>query len=751
MDAPRRSQVSFYKRNASFIISEPVLHELEKEAQILEAPFYKRKKLREGLNETWEAEEAALARDAEPGLEALRRACETVQRSLTRLADLAVPGLLGKVEAQQQRVGKALDALGSARSALDIRDFGAAGARVDEATRELWSLGGPIVVALNAVLSQAAIGKEARVQLTENGEARKEIKLSLTEIRSRETPQVLLVTLGKLHTLEAEGFEIATDILAGQVRGQDHIKKAAVGRENTLRVFSPQELETFDDVGGLEDVKDQLRNTIGAILDRPDVAAKYRVVHNGILFHGPPGTGKTLLSRALAGEYGMRYIRFSPAAIASVYMHEAASNLSRLFALAKENVPCLLFLDEVDAVASSRDDQPSADHREVVTQLMNCLEEYRTVPGLVIAAATNNIDRLDPGLREGRFDAKIHIPLPDPDSRKDVIHVHLKRRSETVDWDEVDLDEMSRITHGRNAAALESFVTLAAQSALRMNEKITQKTLVEAIHSREASDRLSLDEPVPWSDVVLDEETLEQVLDILNAFSRPELARSLGVKPPAGILLHGPPGTGKTTIAKAMATEVQASFYEQSAADLLSKWAGESEERVAKLFSKARANRPSIVFIDEIDGLLRIRRNDSANPWEERVVSQFLGELDGLGSAEGVLLVGATNRPDIIDPAVRGRRLSPIEVGLPNAAGRERLLEVLCRNVNLAPDVDLHELALTTEGLSGADLKRLRDQAGMKTLSRAARNDTVDEVAITMKDIKAALESQRAKSSLVQV
>jgi transitional endoplasmic reticulum ATPase len=474
------------------------------------------------------------------------------------------------------------------------------------------------------------------------------------------------------------------------------------------------------------------------------------VVHNGILFHGPPGTGKTLLSRALAGEYGLRYVRFSPASIASAYLHEAASNLQKLFETARDNTPIVLFLDEVDTIAGARDDQPSTDHREVVTQLMNCLEDYRAVPGLVITAATNSLDRLDPGLREGRFDAKILVPLPDAEARKEIFRVHLKGRSDAVDWGAVDLDELARLTRDRNAAAVESFVTLAAQAALGARRAIVQADLEAAIRARGGKDRLSIEEPVTWDDVVLPEDTQERLLEIVNVLLRPDLARDLGVSMPAGVLLFGPPGTGKTTIAKAMASEIEASFYEHSAADLLSKWAGESEEKVAKVFARARANKPAIVFIDEIDGLLRTRGSDGAGAWEERVVSQFLRELDGIHHGEGVLLVGATNRIDIIDPAVRDRRLTPVEVGLPDGEGRLRLLRVLCRNVKVAPDVDLKALATRTEGMSGADLKRLRDSAGMKALSRAARGGPSEPVAVTASDLVSALQELRTRSTLVQ-
>jgi SpoVK/Ycf46/Vps4 family AAA+-type ATPase len=746
-----RPEISLYRRTAAHITTRKVLHPLEKEAAISAVPFFRRKRVKAQLEAEWHREESAAAREATRLIEVLREAVDALSASLEELGGLKLPELLGKVEGEQIRVKNAHTQISSALGALQQRDFGAAGAAVDGATRELWLAGGTLVVALNQSLAQAAIGREHRGRLEANVAERRSAQANLEKTRREQGTIAALEVAARVYKIEAEGLSLATEILSSQVR-QTTAPKAKVGREGSLRVIPPQELEMFAEVGGLEEVKEQLKSTIGAILERPDEAVRYRVVHNGILFHGPPGTGKTLLSRALAGEYGMRYIRFSPAQIASSYIHEAAVNLQRLFELAQDQVPCVLFLDEIDVIASPRDDQPSAEHREVVTQLMNCLEEYRAIPGLVIIAATNNIDRLDPGLREGRFDAKIFIPLPDPEARREIFRVHLERRGEAVDWDALDFDELVRLTASRTGAALEGFVTLAAQTALKKGHPIKQEDLIEAIHQREGKDRLPLEERVTWQDVVLLDDTREQLMEIVNAFSRPDLARSLGIRPPAGVLLYGPPGTGKTTFAKALATEVEASFYEQSAADLLSKWVGESEERIAKLFSKARANRPSIVFVDEIDALLRQRSADSAAPWEQRVVSQFLKELDGLVAGEGVLLVGATNRIDIIDPAIVGRRLVPIEVGLPDAIRRIKILEVLCKHVALERDVNLKAIAAESEGLSGADLKRIRDIAGMKALNRAASEGGGSKpVTVTMADFATALDSLRNRSSLVEV
>lgn len=748
-------EVSTYRRNAGRVTSAVVLAPREKQAMLDALPRLKRHRLRSELEAQWQREDQAARDEAQPLLRLIREPVTDLREALTGLAGLGVPELLGKVEIELQHVRAAQEHLDAAVEALKRFDFGAAGVAVDECEREMWLVGGHAVVAMNKVLSQAAVGREFRARLEENVAERRQAKTQLDHVRRDGDRVRIAETAGRLRLLEADGYRLATEILSGQVRAtNDKAGSAKVGRENSLQVLQPSDCETFADVGGLEDVKQQLRDTIGTILERPDEAARYHVVHNGVLFFGPPGTGKNLLSRALAGEYGLRYIRFSPASIASGYLHEAAANLRHLFELARTNAPCLLYLDEIDTIASDRSDQPSADHREVVTQLMVCLEEYRSVPGLVIAAATNDLDRLDPALREGRFDAKIQIPLPDPNDREDVFRVQLTKRGESVDWKTIDLKELARLTSGYNAAALDTVVSLAAQAALKAKKPIAQALVTKVIADRGGQQKLALDDRITWDDVVLAEDVQNHVMDLLAVFSRPEVARELGVRAPAGIVLHGPPGTGKTTIARAMASQVSASFYEMSAADLLSKWAGESEQKVAKLFARARTNRPSIIFIDEIDALLRRRSADSESKWEERVLSQFLRELDGLKGGEGVLLVGATNRLDTIDEAIVGRRLEPIEVGLPDAEARLRLLKNLCRDVRLAKNVSLRALTSSTEGMSGADLKRLRDTAGMRALGRVTRGNSAASktpVSVTMADFRDALDARRSQSSLAEV
>lgn len=750
----RHPEASLYRRNAARITAREVLHALEKKAEVVKVPAFKRAARKE-LAERWAKEERLASQETTALLDDIRGSVQELSAALDALETVRVPELIGPIETEQQRVKVALSHLDDAADALGENDFGTAGGAIEEAERELWLIGGPLVVTLNGALQRAAVGKEQRQKLEGNLAERRQAKVHLEAAGS--SPDKLLAAAA-LRRLDAAGLRLAAGILANQVRGdKSDVATASVGRENTIRVVPPQELETFSDIGGLDEIKEQLRATVGTILERPEEAARYRVVHNGILFHGPPGTGKTLFSRAIAGEYGMRYLRFSPATIASSYVHEAAANLRRLFDLAKDNAPCVLFLDEIDTVAGDRSEEPSSDQREVVTQLMICLEEYRKVPGLIICAATNSLDRLDPALREGRFDAKIHVPLPDREARAEIFRVHLQHRGDAVEWDGINFDDLADRTQSDNAAAIEVVVSLAAQRAMQASESIGQAHLVTAIEERGGKDRITVEDRITWDDVVLGDETREQLMELLTVFTNEEMARRLGVKLPAGVLLYGPPGTGKTTIARAMASQIQASFYEQSAADLVSKWAGESEQRVAKLFERARANRPSIIFIDEIDALLRRRTADSDSKWEERVLSQFLRELDGLRGGEGVFLVGASNRIDVVDEAIVGRRLVPIEVDLPDAIGRLQLLRLLCRDATLAKDVKLRELASLTEGMSGADLKHLCNAAGMKALTRASRAGNNGggaddgEVAVVAADFKAALEAQRARTSLVGV
>jgi transitional endoplasmic reticulum ATPase len=726
--------VGAYQRNAAAVTDRTVLPPHDgKQAEKARGLFRRREpeaaQPQIDHNARAEAEEVLVAYDG---------CVQALRSSLAQLSILKSPRLLGKVEEEQRRIEKVADSLHEARGALQAGDLSLCGKAVQDAHRQLASVGEQLWVVLNTELSQAALTRDKKETLETNLAERRAAQEAVAEARKRSVRAGILAA-ASLHSLAAEGFALAAEVLSRHSRPVTRRAQPPVAN-GEVQAVPPHELEDFSMIGGLEEVKYHLRRTIGTMLERPAEAARSGATPNGVLLYGPPGTGKTLLARAVAGEYGLRFIRLSPAAIASPYQHEPARKLRQIFARAAESTPCVLFLDEVETIAARREGLSSPDQRELVIQLLDSLEEYRQVPGLVIMAATNMLDHLDPALREGRFDSRIAIPLPDIEARKEILSVLLEQHPNTA-WDTIDLDGLAERTSGRSGAALAALVAGAAQRALGHGGPLRQADVMAELEGRSGQDRAqTVQDPVYWDDVVLPEATRQRLNEILLLFQRPDLGRQLGVRPPAGILLYGPPGTGKTTIAKALATEGKASFYEQSAADLLSKWVGESEQQVSRLFTRARNNRPSIIFCDEIDAVLKRRSNDSSAPWEERVVSQFLRELDGLHSGEGVLLVGATNRLDIIDEAIRERRLVPIEVPLPDAAARAKLLQVLFRDVRLGPDVDLDEMAEHSEGMSGADLKALRDSAGMKALSRAARaGDTSMEAALRREDFVAAL------------
>ena len=745
-DAARDPRVVQYHRQAAVLTHAGLLHPLEKESALGAIPVWRRKAARQELESQWEAVEAQAAAEADGLITRYEDATAQLDRALDRLRTVVHVRLRGKVMDEKTRLARTRTLLGEVRQFMQQRDVGGAGRSMQAADRELWTFGGQLIVALNAELQSSAYSRELLQQLATNQQQRRQARTEIERVRERQGgPQALLASLTD-YLLMADALELVARALHQPVVDQEVSSRShRLTAANAVTVVQPQDLERLCDVGGLEAAKEEIRGILDAHVGLREEATRYGVHRASLLFHGPPGTGKTLLARAMAGEYGMRYLRVTPATIASPYQHERATTLTRVFSLAAESVPCVLFLDELDALGGARSGSSSSDHREVVSQLLTLLDDHRRTSGLVIVAATNALEVVDAALRESRFDVRIQVPMPDASARRAILEVHLRSRSSAVAWDDLDLDDIAQRLAGRTATGVAAVVTAAAHHAMRTQGLIGQAELLAAVSEREARDRRQLEVPVRWEDVVLPPALEQRLTELFRVVQRPELAEAMGISAPAGIILHGPPGTGKTTIAKALATEVRASFYEMSAAELLSKWVGESEERVAHLFATARENRPSIIFIDEIDALLRRRSASSVAPWEERLVSQFLRELDGLSSLPGVFLVGATNRLDIIDEAVKNRRLLPLEVPLPDLRARRTLLGKLLAKVRLDPGVDLDELAQVSEGMSGADLKRLRDEVGIKALSRGLRDDESPEsVAIGMDDFYASLHERKA-------
>lgn len=507
------------------------------------------------------------------------------------------------------------------------------------------------------------------------------------------------------------------------------------GASGELTVQSPQELVTFAKVGGMETLKQEVRDTVGLLLEHPGEARRYGIEWNGILLHGPPGVGKTYFAQAIAGEYRMNFIHVSTGDLIGGIQGQSAKNIDKAFQTAADHLPCLLFFDEFDSVAQRRSDTPDQESRRTVNQLLTSLERYRDQPGLLVVAATNNLEHLDPAVvRPGRFDRQIRIDLPDAAARRAILQSELADRPVASD---INLDELVRRTEGMTPAMIEKLVDAAA---LRVFKQATQDgkelaldehNLLDALESLGGQDRPMV-EHWTWDSLVLPEDTKTQLKQLEAIVEDPESARRFGVDPPSGLVLAGPPGTGKTTVAKVIAAQAHCSFYPVSGADVMSKWVGESEGNLRRLFERARENRPSVIFIDEIDALAGRRGELQIH---DSQVNQLLSEIDGVSGQRGVFVIGATNRPDQLDPALlRGGRLSrTIVLGVPDERGRLAILSMYTARMPTV-GISLEELARRTDGFAPADLKALCQEAALAAMLRGA------EASVTEEDFESAID-----------
>ncbi|MDQ4090625.1 MAG: AAA family ATPase, partial [Actinomycetota bacterium] len=488
-----------------------------------------------------------------------------------------------------------------------------------------------------------------------------------------------------------------------------------------FQVQGPADLPTFADVGGMHALKTELKDTFGLMLAFAGEARAYRLRWNGLLLHGPPGVGKSFIARAAAGEFGLNLIHVTTADVVSSYAGEAARNLRRAFAFASTRIPCILFFDEFDSIAQRRDDFANPEARRTVNELLREVEQWRRVPELIVMAATNNLDALDPAvIRPGRFDRHIRVDLPDAPARAAIFAATLKGRPLAPDF---DLSELAMKAEGLTPAAIVRAVEAASLVAFKESTgsgqvvQLTGAHLRTALEQRGGTDRPTV-EDWTWDKLILPAATKAELQQVVAMVKNPDLARTLGVEPPTGLLLTGPPGTGKTTIAKVLAAQAGCSFYPITGADVTSPWLGESERSIARLFDRARDNQPSIIFLDEIDAIAGKR-----GEWGgyDRQINQLLAEIDGVGGQRGVFVLGATNRADQLDPALlRGGRLSrTIEIPLPDFKGRVALLQLFTAGMPL-DRVDVDGLARRTAGFSGADLKALCQQSAVEALTRAS-------------------------------
>lgn len=520
---------------------------------------------------------------------------------------------------------------------------------------------------------------------------------------------------------------------------------------------------TWEDIGDLEDAKQKIRELVELPLRHPELFKHLGIEPpKGILLIGPPGTGKTLLAKAVANEANAYFVAINGPEIMSKYYGESEARLREIFEEAKKNAPAIIFIDEIDAIAPKREEVTGEVEKRVVAQLLTLMDGLQERGQVVVIGATNRPDAVDPALRRpGRFDREIWINPPDFKGRYEILLIHTRNMPLAPD---VDLRKLAEVTHGFSGADLAALAREAAMSALRraiqsglidLNQssippeafekiKVTMADFINALREIIPSALREIHIEVPrvrWEDVGGLENVKQELREAVEwPLKYPERFKKFGLRPPKGILLFGPPGTGKTLLAKAVATESGANFIAVRGPEIFSKWVGESEKMVREIFRKARMAAPAVIFIDEIDALATARGLGGDSLVSERVVAQLLAEMDGVKALENVVVIAATNRPDLVDPALLrpGRFDRIIYVPSPDFRARLEILLIHTKATPLAKDVDLEELARRTEGYSGADLELLVREATFLAL-----REDINAKEVSMRHFEEALKKVR--------
>jgi len=530
---------------------------------------------------------------------------------------------------------------------------------------------------------------------------------------------------------------------------------------------------TYDELGGLKKEVQKIREMVELPMRHPELFDKIGVeAPKGVLLYGPPGTGKTLLAKAVAGETNANFISISGPEIMGKFYGESEERIREIFTQAEENAPSIIFIDEIDSIAPKRDEVSGELEKRIVSQLLTLMDGMKSRGKVVVIAATNRPDSIDPALRRpGRFDREIEIGIPDDEGRFDILSIHT--RGMPID-EKVDLKQISKITHGFVGADLEVLAKEAAMRSLRRiladeeidldEEKISSEILQKIqISSEDFRDALKEVSPsalrevqvqipdVSWDDVGGLDALKEELREAVEwPIKHKEAFDYVNVETPKGILLYGPPGTGKTLIAKALAKMTESNFISIKGPELLSKWVGESEKGVREIFRKARQVAPCIIFFDEIDALVPRRgHGGSESHATESVVSQILTEIDGLEELQNVLIIGATNRLDIVDEALLrpGRFDRIIEVSNPDSKGRQHIFRIHTKKKPLANDVDLAKLVELTSGFSGAEIGAVANRAAITALKRyvSGKSQNLKEIKISQQDLIDAIDKVKPR------
>ena len=501
---------------------------------------------------------------------------------------------------------------------------------------------------------------------------------------------------------------------------------------------------TYEDIGGLRDIIEKVRELVELPLRHPELFKRLGIEPpKGILLYGPPGVGKTLLAKAIANETDAYFTSINGPEIMSKFYGESEQRLREIFEDAKKHAPAIIFVDEIDAIAPKRDEVIGEVERRVVAQLLTLMDGLENRGNVIVIAATNRPNAVDPALRRpGRFDREIEIPLPDKTGRMEIFQIHTRNMPLA---DDVSLEKLSDMTHGYTGADLASLVREAAMYALRrylpkidLNQdkipaevldsmRVTMDDFMKAFKEIVPSGLREIYIEIPevkWTDVGGHEELKDELREVVEyPLKYPEVYEKAGIDPAKGILLFGPPGTGKTMLAKAVATESGANFIAVRGPEVLSKWVGESEKAIREIFRKARMYAPAVIFFDEIDALAPMRGASYDSGVTERLVNQLLAEMDGVEKLENVIIIAATNRPDILDPALLrpGRFEKLLYVPPPDVTSRKDILKVHTRSIPLSADTDLEEISNRTEGYTGADIAALVREAAMRAVRESMR------------------------------
>ena len=585
-----------------------------------------------------------------------------------------------------------------------------------------------------------------------------------------------LVVVDYTPNSEAVKIRLDTKILFSEKSTQEinEIKKKEIVYEGISdleqRLQEIQGKITYEDIGGLEDAIQKIREMIELPIRHPELFERIGIdPPKGVLLHGAPGTGKTLLAKAVAYETDAYFINISGPEIMSKFFGQSEENLRNRFEEAKKNAPSIIFLDELDSIAHKRDENKGQVESRVVAQLLSLMDGLEGRGEVIVIGATNKVNNIDIALRRpGRFDREIEIKVPDTKGRYEVLLIHTRGMPLNED---IDLNLIAEKTHGFVGADIKSLCKEAAMLAIReilpnidldkpIPEEILNKLIIKMTHFITALNSIEpsalrevfVTQPSEsWEDIGGLEDAKQQLREIVEwPFKYSGFYKHMKSRPPNGILIFGLPGTGKTLMAKALAHETEVNFISVKGPEFLSKWVGESAKAVREIFRKARTAAPCIIFFDEIDAIAARRSTSSSSRVIEQVVAQFLTEMDGLEELKDVILIAATNRPDILDPAIlrSGRFGRHIEVPLPNKTSRIKIFKIHIANRPIDNNIDIEKLAERLEGNTGADIKAICEEATLLAIRRSIIDDNIDtqnpdsykKVKISQADFEKAIE-----------